>query len=182
MGVLLTKSELNGTDKVGMKSGVHPASRRALIGKPRRGRTERTLARFYRAIDEIAALNRPLGRDEIAERLGYTRKTYEQAITPRLRLIPWLKINPDHRGIRFEIDHELREICFARQPRPSLGGFSIGAFLRETRAEISRRKKEEQDERAKAQWTSERVRFKFAFELVEWIEGELDRVLSSCLS
>jgi hypothetical protein len=145
------------------------------------GRRESRLASFYHAIDTIAELQRPLSKAEIAERLGYSTKTYEQSITPRLRLLPWLKIIRTRDGIRFEIDCELREICASRMSRPELDGFSFATFLRQMRTEIARRKEEEKDERAKAQWTSERVRFKFAFELLEWIEGELDRVLSSCL-
>jgi hypothetical protein len=164
------------THNNGARRTAHRPTNRKLKQKQT---SARTLARLYAGIDAIAAMNRPLGKDEIARHLGYAETTYEQAISRRLTLIPWLKMISERGGIRFEIDHELREICSCRQPRPNLGGISIAAFLRHIRTEISRRKKEEQDTRVKAQWTSERVRFKFAFELLEWIQGELDRALSN---
>jgi hypothetical protein len=148
-----------------------------------RGRGARW-ASFFAALDELAALEQPLDQTEAARRLGYHGPYAFQTASDRLRFLPWLKISRSVAGVRFEIDHELREICELRRARPDLGGFSVGACLRQMRAEIIRRKKEEHDYRYSSdqQWHSERVRFKFAFELLTYVESELDRLLANQLS
>ena len=93
-----------------------------------------------------------------------------------IRLIPWLTITRDDTGTTFTIDHELRDICDGRAPRPPLEGQSIRDFLRSLRAEITRRRKENHDEYNKRKWRVTEVRTREQTLLLNWIEEQLDRV------
>jgi len=95
-----------------------------------------------------------------------------------IRLIPWLTITRDATGTTFTIDHELRDICEGRRPRPTLveGGQSLVDFLRHLRAEIRRRRKENHDENSKRKWRSELILKGEQKALLDWIETQLDRL------
>ena len=91
-------------------------------------------------------------------------------------MVPWLLITRDDRGTTLTIDAELRAICESRAPRPTLNGQSVHHFLRALRTELTRRRKENHDERAKQKWTNEHVIKLKQSELLDWLETELDRV------
>ena len=93
-----------------------------------------------------------------------------------IRLIQWLSITRDNTGTTFTIDAELRAICDGKVPRPSLDGFSISAFMKNLRAEITRRREAANDQYRKRNWRPDGIHTKQQTELLNWIEDELNRV------
>jgi hypothetical protein len=76
----------------------------------------------------------------------------------RVRLIPWVTVDRTAEGTILHADQPLRDICEGHRPRPTLdGGQSIAEFLRHLRAEIRRRRKENNDEFHKRKWNSELI-------------------------
>lgn len=102
----------------------------------------------------------------------------ETSFLERIRLIPWLRIDRTADGLAFHIDEPLRAICEGRLPRPTLSYQSTDQFLRNLRAEITRRRKENHDELLKRRWNSELILKREQTSLLDWIEQELDRVPS----
>lgn len=94
----------------------------------------------------------------------------------RIRLIPWVQFDRMSDGFRFSIDEQLRAICEGRRPRPTLSYTSLDTFLREVRTELTRRRKENHDEREKRRWNSELILKREQSKLLDWIEDQLDRV------
>ena len=94
----------------------------------------------------------------------------------RIRLIPWLRLDRTPEGLVFHVDEELRAICEGRRPRPQLSYQSIDQFLRDLRAELTRRRKENHDEFQKRRWNSELILKREQTTLLDWIEQQLDRV------
>jgi hypothetical protein len=95
-----------------------------------------------------------------------------------VRFIPWATMTRTHAptSTMFTIDQEFRDICERRIPRPALAGQSIQNFLRHLRAEIIRRRKENNDERRRVRWNSDAIMSREQTDLLNWIETELDRV------
>jgi hypothetical protein len=94
----------------------------------------------------------------------------------RVRLIPWLRIDRTAEGIAFHIDEELRAICDGRQPRPTLAYQSIDQFLRHLRTELTRKRKENRDERRRTKWDSRLILVRIQSDMLDWIEDQLDQV------
>lgn len=94
----------------------------------------------------------------------------------RVRLIPWLTIDRTIDGTVFRIDPQLRAICDGAIPRPELSYTSIAAYLRSLREEITRKRKENRDEREKTRWDSRLILTRVQSDLLDWIEQQLDRV------
>jgi len=109
-----------------------------------------------------------------------TRRTGDvEHFLRRIRLIPWLFIERTAVGTRFIVDHELRDICELRQPRPPKGE-SLQAWLTRVRAEIVQRRKENQDKHIRSKgWTPHPVNVQRQSELLDWIEAELLRITQS---
>jgi hypothetical protein len=134
-------------------------------------KTEEYRKRTLSAIDRVAdgprrsdpALKRAIGGDV-------------EHFLRGVRLIPWLYIDRTQEGTALTIDRELREICEGRAPRPALEGFSIRGFLKHLRENITRRRKENHDEREKARWSTQAINSREQTDLLDWIELELDRV------
>ena len=112
--------------------------------------------------------------DQVGKVIGYQTPSFLQ----RIRLIPWLRIDRTPEGLMFQIDEPLRAICEGRLPRPTLSYQSTDQFLRNLRAEITRRRKENHDEFLKRRWNSELILKREQTSLLDWIEQELDRVPS----
>jgi len=96
-----------------------------------------------------------------------------------VRFIPWVTVTRTHApttSTMFTIDQEFRDICEGRVSRPALDGRSLRDFLRHLRAEIIRRRKENNDERRRVRWNSDAVMSREQTDLLNWIETELDRV------
>jgi len=138
-------------------------------------KSERRVETILAAVDAVAdgtPRTDPVLRRAIRHHGPLEIDTFLQAT----RLIPWLTIARDATGTTFTIDHELRDICDGRAPRPTLEGQSIRDFLRTLRAEITRRRKENHDEYNKRKWRVTEVRTREQTLLLNWIEEQLDRV------
>jgi hypothetical protein len=109
---------------------------------------------------------------QVATVTGYQTASFLQ----RIRLIPWLRIDRTTDGLSFQIDEPLRAICDGRLPRPTLSYQSVDQFLRDLRAELTRRRKENHDEFQKRRWNSELILKREQTSLLDWIEQQLDRV------
>jgi hypothetical protein len=112
---------------------------------------------------------------QVATVTGYQTASF---FLQRIRLLPWLRIDRTPEGLMFHIDEPLRAICEGRLPRPTLSYQSTDQFLRNLRAEITRRRKENHDEFLKRRWNSELILKREQTSLLDWIEQELDRVPS----
>lgn len=76
-----------------------------------------------------------------------------------------------------EVYRELRVPLGQARPGPAANDpHSIGMLLRQLRAEITRRRKENKDQRAKRNWNSELILKREQSDLLDWIETELDRL------
>lgn len=94
----------------------------------------------------------------------------------RVRLIPWLTIDRTSEGTIFRIDTQLRAICETLQPRPELSYQSIATYLRALREELTRKRKENHDERRKTRWDSRLILTRIQSDMLDWIEDQLDRM------
>lgn len=61
-------------------------------------------------------------------------------------------------------------------PQTTMNAKSIQVFLADLRREITRRRKENHDERMKVRWNPEAIITRFQTELLDWIEEKLDVV------
>lgn len=173
-----------------VKAGKVPSMRGA-VGVARTARATASPERRLRQVQ--AAQGR---RDEVGEQIlavltriaDGTRRTDAQlvkltgfrdiagSLLDRIRLLPWLRIDRTPDGLAFHIDEPLRAICEGRLPRPALSYQSMNQFLRNLRAEITRRRKENHDEFLKRRWNSELILKREQTSLLDWIEQQLDRV------
>ena len=110
--------------------------------------------------------------EQVAKLTGYDSPNF----LSRSRLIPRVRIDRTREGLLVQIDEPLRAICDGRVPRPPLSYQSIGQFLRDLRADITRRRKENHDEFLKRRWNSELILKREQSSLLDWIEQQLDRV------
>lgn len=94
----------------------------------------------------------------------------------RVRLIPWLSIDRTPAGTIFTIDQVLRDICEGRIPRPTLEGFTWRGFLSHVRAEITRRRKENNDLFHSRSWRSDLIDTRKQSNLLDWVEEQLARI------
>jgi hypothetical protein len=94
----------------------------------------------------------------------------------RVRLIPWLTIDRTIEGTVFQIDEPLHAICESNRPRPELEFKSISGYLKELRAEIMRRRKNNHDEFMKRRWESLPISKREQTELLDWIQQQFDRL------
>lgn len=124
-------------------------------------------------------------RDNLFERVAELQKhppTLEQWHKERvqLSLIPWLsakRISDDSNKMEIVIDEQLRDICDGLKPRPeAFDGLSLSTFLRRLRTEITRRRKENEDERMKRNWNPENILRREQTAILNWIEEQLDKV------
>lgn len=94
----------------------------------------------------------------------------------RVRLIPWLRIDRTAAGLLFHVDDTLRALCEGRRPRPALSYDSIHHFLRDLRAAITRKRKENHDEARASRWNPQLIIKREQSDLLDWIEEQLGRV------
>ena len=109
----------------------------------------------------------------LAKRAGHVPEFLQ-----RVRLIPWLTIDRTAEGPVFHIDEQLRAICDGLRPRPELSYTSLADYLHRLRDEITRKRKENRDEREKARWDSRLILTRVQSDLLDWIEQQLDQVPS----
>jgi len=76
------------------------------------------------------------------------------------------------------IDHELRDICERRIPRPALGGVSIEHVLANLASEIDRQRKANREKQKTLKWDPEKVRIVEQTRLLDWIEAELQKLVN----
>lgn len=93
-----------------------------------------------------------------------------------VRLIPWLTIDRTNDGTSFRVDTHLRAICESLQPRPELSYQSIATYLRTLRDDLTRKRKENRDERQKTRWDSRLILVRIQSDMLDWIEEQLDRM------
>lgn len=120
---------------------------------------------------DLLADGQPHSDDEISRVAGFLERFLH-----RVTLIPWLTIERANHQTTFKIDRELRDICEDRVPRPDLNSFSVVGFLKNLRADLTRRRKENSDERQKRRWNPDNLDKREQSKLLDWIETELDRV------
>ncbi len=95
-----------------------------------------------------------------------------------LGLIPWLRIERHATdSATFHVDAELRASCEARSPRPQLNGWSMQAWTKNLREQITARRNANHDDWMKKRWQPDDVVKRQQPELLDWIEAELDKVL-----
>ncbi len=134
-------------------------------------RQSETNEQLFAAVAKVADGRRRTDA-QVATITGYN----PQFFLARIRLIPWLRIDRTPEGLTFHVDAPLRAICDEQLPRPELAYRSINHFLRELRAEITRRRKENHDEFQKRRWNSELILKREQTSLLDWIEQQLDQV------
>jgi len=156
-GVRPTRSQPAETKNAAAPGSHHPRRRRAL---------DDTLT----ALDELADAQAHSDA-EIGAVVGDVARFLQ-----RVTLIPWLAVERAHNRTVFKIDDDLRAICEERRPRPDLNSFSVVGFLKNLRAEITRRRKENHDERIKRRWNPDNIVKREQTSMLDWIEAELDRV------
>jgi hypothetical protein len=160
-------------------------------------RTKRAqnLNRVCAAALSCAALGRPVTIGEMVKFLREKRGSVGvlinkdfQAVEHFLRqcaFLPWLNVeltlasvNHLERQWRLTVDHELKDICDGRTPRPELGQSSMREYLAALRKEIDRRRKEAGAKRAARNWNVDAVNKAELVDLLNYIEAELDRLSS----
>ena len=141
--------------------------------QPEKKRSPQDVPRVYQALYKLAVEDRALSDSEIH---AVTRMSVPYLHHASV-FIPWLRRTKTAEGlIRFTIDAELREICEGKRPRPQLRGASLAQELRTLRSEITQRRKERDLYIRKSNWDHLTSHAKFIIELMNWIEGELERV------
>jgi hypothetical protein len=147
----------------------HEKQQRHLLGASIMAKREKTRKAIFAEIEKLADGDFHTARE--------WNKTFPQGHSSALSVIPWLTIewNKENR-VKLTVDEELRAICEGRMPRPEINGFSVQAFLRQLRGEITRRRKENHDERMKRRWNPDDILRREQTNLLDWIENELDRV------
>ena len=127
-------------------------------------------SRLYQALDRLAAQGRALTDSEIHGLTGMSAM-YLHHVT-----FPWLRRTKSAYGTQFIIDAELRDICEGKRPRPQLNGTSLAEQLRWLQSEIKRRRNERALYVKRNNWDHLTSHAKFIIELMDWLEGELERV------
>lgn len=132
-------------------------------------------SRFYQAMEKLAALETPLDLKQIGTICGKTGKiALEDA-----RWIPWVTVRRCDRGTYlFSIDRTLKAICEWQEPHVLLNDRPVAGFLLHLRKEINRRRKEANDKRDKHNWTHEGIIKLELVRLLDWIENELDKIVT----
>lgn len=168
---------------------VHAAVRAAQAAQvtstpPRAAISSRKVSQFQARQTRVQATNKDLlaTLDHVADGLRRSDVVLAKMtgdvpqFLQRVRLVPWLTIDRTTDGTVFRIDAWLRAICDGAAPRPELSYGSVDTFLRSLRDDITRKRKENHDERQKARWNSQLILTRVQSDLLDWIEEQLDRV------
>jgi hypothetical protein len=150
--------------------GTKPRQTKTLSPKKTRGGGSPPI---YTVIDQLTAAGGPVYVQSFESAYGMTAPYLIAAC----RYIPWVKIDHNATTISVSIDTELREICEGKRPRPELGTANLIAFLRQTREEINRRRKEYSIARNKVKWDHATSRVHLIVDILNWLDDELNKVI-----
>lgn len=161
-------------------NGALGAAKTARATRRPRGSEHRStgprLASIHRLYDAIARVAD--GERRSVKDLGKVARYTPKYFVELARVVPWVTLDSTADGIRLEIDRELRAICEAERSRPELAYQSVHQFLREFRAELTRKRKENHDRFRDSRWNPEGIIKRTQSDILDWIEDQLNRVPS----
>jgi hypothetical protein len=151
---------------------VQKSGEKSQIGRSSRAHRDKTRQRIFALIDK--------SKDQIFTPKEWAKR-FSESENHLLSVIPWVDVCWHDGEVELKVNQELRDICEGLRTLPELNG-SIFKFLKELRAEIDRRRKENHDERIRRKWNPDAVLSLEQRHLLNWIEDELDRVTGPLLT